>query len=1228
MNKELFSHFGWIVIVAVIMAALMVVATPFGVYVGDGMLSIFSGYKQTGDAAQGDIDKKGKEWENMLYDDETYTAIFETDGGIWGTGGSSTKTVSYDAKTTLKAPDTVSREGASFMGWKVTVEAGNWEGTFFDTSDQQKLSGDKGKYGNVTFTAQWTNGEYTATFLPNGGSWQTSSGTDVARKVSYSKDTTITLPFGISRTGYTFIGWKVTKADGNWIQDKIFSENDVKTVTTSTGYHGNPELTAQWKVNTYDITYDFAGGKSAKDSLPSNVAYGTSFTVLRPTREGYTFAGWNITGMDTTSHTLGTKKSTATSANNINETDFMNLRASDGTVKMTATWNANTYNIVYDFAKGSGSTDIVCSTKPSSGTYGQDIVISNPTREGYTFEGWTISGCDTVKHYYGNTAKYGTHFNDTGLDIKTKATHFMNLRATSGTVKFTAHWIANSYYVTSAGRNIESITPVSSTEYFDRGFTVKWVGKTGYHIAYAKLFSGTQPDGKVLNGVETSYNNKYSTIPPKEGQYTFTMKGKYYDKANVYVCYDPNEMHIKFNTNDSSGSKAINPNSNMTVYYDQEFTVKQPTRLGYKFVGWKVSGPGIETKIYNTSTTKFKNLTTYHMCDITFTAQWRANTYNISYNLNQINGSTEISLSPKPTSATYDVEFSLGTPKRDGYTFAGWKITGMDNTTHIIRTSDGTKITTKNTNHEILAKSSKNITYYFTNLTSGSNKVTFQALWTPIEYTVKFNGNQPEANDDTLKGTDEMKDLPMTFDKSKNLTKNKFAISNGVTDGLYVFQGWNTKADGTGNSYENIQEINRYNNMTTKDGDVITLYAQWKPLTYNVLYTLFDPATQKTTTKTITVKYDEYFELWNGDTSQTIDAWYAFDNYTKYGDSDGNGIDDGMWGSVNQTVRNLAAKQDYTVKAYGRKAFTVTYDTNASGCNNQVAQKTYTYTEIPNATHTIRLYSTMSQYNGFDASPDWAQEPTKQWKIAYWTTNKDGSGTKYQAVYNSIGDTSFSVTENTTLYAKWERRTEDERYGHDYQSKSEIHCLSGKTWEECSRCHTKINEKTNNGYGSHAYGNYYSLNTSQHARKCSRCSYQEITGHANNSVTTSATCTGVGGYTPKCNTCGYVGSFIKTSDALGHYDGKNGRAEAKGTCTTNHTYSACSKSSIGYHTKSGWFSCEGKHNKCGCSSNYIEFKYYRHAYCGRNDCKYNPYQWCVTHNGHYGKIQYTCVGGR
>ena len=83
-----------------------------------------------------------------------------------------------------------------------------------------------------------------------------------------------------TRTGYTQVGWATT--DGGekvYGLDAVYTQNEALT------------LYPVWNTNKYTITFDTAGG-SKIDSITQD--YGTAITTpANPTREGYTFMGWD-----------------------------------------------------------------------------------------------------------------------------------------------------------------------------------------------------------------------------------------------------------------------------------------------------------------------------------------------------------------------------------------------------------------------------------------------------------------------------------------------------------------------------------------------------------------------------------------------------------------------------------------------------------------------------------------------------------------------------------------------------------------------------------------------------------------------------------------------------------------------------------------------------------------------------------------------------------------------
>lgn len=82
------------------------------------------------------------------------------------------------------------------------------------------------------------------------------------------------------------------------------------------------------------------------------------------------------------------------------------------------------------------------------------------------------------------------------------------------------------------------------------------------------------------------------------------------------------------------------------------------------------------------------------------------------------------------------------------------------------------------------------------------------------QYQIAFNANPPSGR--TVSGS--MQNQQFTYGTAQNLNSNNFTITN------CVFKGWNTKANGSGTSYTDGQSVN---NLSSTDGYIINLYAQW-----------------------------------------------------------------------------------------------------------------------------------------------------------------------------------------------------------------------------------------------------------------------------------------------------------------------------------------------------------------------------------------------------------------
>lgn len=122
-------------------------------------------------------------------------------------------------------------------------------------------------------------------------------------------------------------------------------------------------------------------------------------------------------------------------------------------------------------------------------------------------------------------------------------------------------------------------------------------------------------------------------------------------------------------------------------------------------------------------------------------------------------------------------------------------------------------------------KAGKTVVYQFdaavpanilTAMPEESNRVLpLYAVWGLPEYQIVFDKNAPAMAEVT--GT--MANQLFTVGQEQALTANAYTCSG------YTFEGWNTKADGSGTAYADKAAVK---DLATADGASVTLYAQWE----------------------------------------------------------------------------------------------------------------------------------------------------------------------------------------------------------------------------------------------------------------------------------------------------------------------------------------------------------------------------------------------------------------
>jgi uncharacterized repeat protein (TIGR02543 family) len=263
-------------------------------------------------------------------------------------GGSLVEPIITDGVSSITTPKDPVKEGFTFAGWY-------WDNNTFRELFTINSLLDRGITNDLTVYAKWSVDE---TYIPIGSvkvTFNTQGGTDVS-PTFVLPGRTILIP-STTKEGYTLDGWYTSVNGGVTLDERwSFTNNSVNNDIT---------LYAKWNINTYTITFDTNGGTSL-NAVTQN--FNTSLNIPNnTTKTGYSFTGWFED--DNLSIPF----------------DLEKMPSRDFT--LYAKWTINAYTITFD---SNGGTDVISITQD----YASEIVEPNePTRVGYTFEGWfTNSG--------------------------------------------------------------------------------------------------------------------------------------------------------------------------------------------------------------------------------------------------------------------------------------------------------------------------------------------------------------------------------------------------------------------------------------------------------------------------------------------------------------------------------------------------------------------------------------------------------------------------------------------------------------------------------------------------------------------------------------------------------------------------------------------------------------------------------------------------------------------
>ena len=588
--------------------------------------------------------------------------------------------------------------GENFLAWET-------EGTLIYPGDKITVT------KNTTLTAVYTNKPQTVaiTYHYNFG-----DNTQPFIDSGYPKNTTATVRSYdyvgfFAPTGYEFLGWATTPNGNVEYQPnkKVFVDaNDdnnlyavwqVKTYTVTWVNWDNKELEkdedvpygatpeydgdAPTKAGNAQYSYKFTGWNPAVSPVTGDVTYKAQFEAVTNTYT-VTWVNWDDTNLEVDEDVPygadpeynGKEPTKAADAQYSYKFTGWNPAVSPvtGDVTYKAQFEAvtNTYTVTWvnwDDTNLEVDEDVPYGADPEYN--GKEPTKAADAQYSYKFTGWNpavspVTGDVTYKAQFEAVTNTYTvtwvNWDDTNLEVDEDVPYGADPEY-NGKEPTKAADAQYSYKFTGWNPAVSPVTgDVTYKAQFEavtNKYTVTWVNWDNKEL---------EKDEDVPYGADPEYDGEEPT-KAADAQYTYTFKGWTPEVETVtgdatYKATYTKEANSYTLTYDLDGGEWEND----TTYtypkkYNEEVEVKaDPTKEGYTFAGWTSA----EVKVVNG---KF----TMPAKNVTLTAQWKANIYKVTYDLDGGEWTETTNEFPYEYKATVEVIKTV--PTREGYKFSGWR---------------------------------------------------------------------------------------------------------------------------------------------------------------------------------------------------------------------------------------------------------------------------------------------------------------------------------------------------------------------------------------------------------------------------------------------------------------------------------------------------------------------------------------------------------------------------
>lgn len=413
------------------------------------------------------------------------------------------------------------------------------------------------------------------------------------------------------------------------------------------------------------------------------------------------------------------------------------------------------------------------------------------------------------------------------LTINPNGGSYINSSGASATANTTKAFTYFHNYIAISSKNEDAgITSPTSDTGVPSGYYISQPKRTGYR------FGGWYWGSTLIGSFAFSAGAMYGLENPRQN-------------LTVTASWNANPYTVVYNGNGAtSGSTA---NSSHVYGTAKALTANGYAKTGYRFLGWSTSSTATSATYIDEQSVL--NLTSVYNGIVTLYAVWAVNTYTVAYNGNgHTSGSTASSshtygvakaLTANGFARAFTVTFnpnggtcSTASAARSA-TFSGWATSSTGSVVYSDKQSVSNLTATHGATVTLYAKWSsitigtlptpartgyKFLGWY--TAASGGTQVsssttinaatTVYAQWSPITYTIKYDGNGATSGS-TASSTH-------TYNSAKALTTNGFKRIG------YEFLGWATSKTG-GVAYVDKQSVT---NLANTQDAVVTLYAVWK----------------------------------------------------------------------------------------------------------------------------------------------------------------------------------------------------------------------------------------------------------------------------------------------------------------------------------------------------------------------------------------------------------------